>query len=326
MDINLISLCLFTLLILVLICIPKRRFKSIEIQLIGIFILLLIFFQIYHFYQKIENFQNTKPSKEIYIGMTTIPHRLPYIHHSINSILHQKNIEVTKLFVFLPNVMKRKDLPYDISQIKMDQIKDASKVEFIRGVEDEGPITKFYPLLDKIPKGKGHHLILIDDDVIYPPTRLEDLEKGLQKDKKSAIGFSGRRYTKGQNRKYDLYFYDSKKIPKSQNEMSVDIIETFDMTCYPRDIFTSSSKEFLNWYHSLPKDTLYVDDIVLSYYCHIHHIPRKILRSSDSVSFYSQVEKNIPQETLDTELHKENLGPNGRNKKLYEELWGHHTE
>ena len=324
MDTNSILLFLFILLILFLIMIPKRRFKTYEVQLIGLLIILLILFQIYRFYQKIEDFQNQQPQrKEIYVGMTTIPHRLPYIHHSINSILNQKNVEVSKLFVFLPNVMKRKDLTYDISQIQMDKIKDASKVNFVQGVEDEGPITKFYPLLDQIPKGKGHHLILIDDDVIYPNTRLEDVQKAFEEDGKTAIGFSGRKYTLGKNGKYDLYFYDSKKIPESQSSLNVDLIETFDMTCFPRDIFPSTSKEFMNWFSTLPKDAFYVDDIVLSYYCHLHNVSRKIFRSREGVKFYSQVEKNIPKEVLDEQLQNENLGPDGRNRKIFKELWGH---
>ncbi len=327
MNINTISLFLFILLIIILFCIPKRRFTQNETFCIGLLIILLILSQIYRFYEKIENFQNEESLKPIfYAGMTSIPQRLPYIHHSINSILQQKNIQIHKLYVFLPNMMKRKNLPYDISQIQMDKIHDKDRVEFIQGVEDEGPITKFYSLLDYVSKKKNHYLILIDDDVIYPHSRLTDLKKAIQQNSYSAIGFSGRKFTKSSNGKYDLYFYDSKKIPKSESSLSVDLIETFDLTCFPRDIFPNTSKEFLEWFHTLPKDAFYVDDIVISYWCHIHNIPRHIFRSSEGVKFYSQVEKNIPQEVLNEELQKENLGPNGRNRRVFRELWGHHTE
>jgi len=208
----------------------------------------------------------------------------------------------------------------------MDKIVHPDRVEFITGIEDEGPITKFYSLLDKVPKNKNHYLILMDDDVIYPENRLEELKKSIQSNLNTVIGFSGRRYEKSRNGKYDLYFYDSGKIPKSQSSLSVDVIETFDLTCFPRNVFPNTSKEFLVWFHTLPKDTFYVDDIVLSFWCHKKNVERKIVRSSEKVKFYSQMEKNIPKEVLNEQLQNENLGPNGRNKRIFEELWGHHIE
>ena len=64
------------------------------------------------------------------------------------------------------------------NDIQKDKINDPNNIiEYITGVNDEGPITKFYSLLDIIPKNKNNFLLVADDDVFYPKSRIRDIKK-----------------------------------------------------------------------------------------------------------------------------------------------------
>lgn len=263
-----------------------------------------------------ENFNNNYNNKiHIYIGLTTIPNRLPYIHNTLNSLLNQ-DTQPTKIYLFIPSKSKRFNSEYNINNIKKELINDPNQIiEYITGIEDEGPITKFYKLLDLVPREKNNYLFLADDDIIYPSDRISNIKKyiNINDDVTKAYGIAGRVYF---NRdKERLLFFKLKE----KGFMYVDILETYNMVAYPRKIFPENSNEFIKWLKKLPKEAFYVDDIVLSYWCKLHNCKRVIYFSNKEIQMYSDVDE-IPENVREEQLLKDNLR-GGRNMRIYKELF-----
>jgi hypothetical protein len=252
---------------------------------------------------------------------------MPYLHNTLNSLTSQ-TIKPTKIYVFLPKKSKRFNTIYDINTIQHEKINDPDEIiEFITDINDEGPITKFYKLLDLVHLNqnnqKNHsYLFLVDDDVIYPKNRIYNLKKNIYNDEinhkinygNQAYGFSGRIYFT-RCKKPGLKYIEAKKNYK----VHVDVLETFNMVAYPRNIFPETSQEFIEWVHQLPSDAFYVDDIVLSYWCKLHNCKRVIYYIEDSIKFYSDVD-NIPEEVKKKQLLEDNV-IGGRNEKVFKELF-----
>ena len=297
------------------------NYSSLSYFLIICFIIIFLIVIIYFINNSLntkfnyEHFNNENENINIYIGITTIPARLPYIHNTLNSLLEQ-DIKPNKIYVFIPQKSKRFNIEYDIKQIKHNLINDPDGIiEYITGINDEGPITKFYKLLDLVPNDNNNYLFLADDDVIYPNNRISNIKKYINPNDiiTKAHGVSGRVYFN--NKKEKLAFFNL----KIKGFMYVDILEAFDMVAYPRTIFPDNSNEFLKWLKQLPKDAFYVDDIVLSYWCKLHNCKRVIYYSDEKIKMYSDVD-NIPQEVTNHQLLTENLA-GGRNMKIYKELF-----
>jgi hypothetical protein len=191
-------------------------------------------------------FTNKNEDINLYIGITSIPIRLKYIHNTLNSLLNQ-DVKPTKIFVFLPDKSVRLKMDYNIDDIQKDKINDPDNIiEYITGVNDEGPITKFYSLLDNVPKNKNNFLLVADDDMVYPKSRIGDIKKYINVNSNNSYGFSGRKYFKNDS-KEDLKFY-------TNMFKEVDILEGFDIIAFPRNIFPDNSNDFLQWVKSLPKE------------------------------------------------------------------------
>ena len=246
----------------------------------------------------------------LYIGITSIPIRLKYIHNTLNSLLNQ-DVKPEKIFVFLPDKSIRLKMDYNINDIQKDKINDPNNIiEYITGVNDEGPITKFYSLLDIIPKNKNNFLLVADDDVVYPKSRIGDIKKYINVNSNNSYGFSGRKYFKNNN-KEGLKFY-------SNMFKEVDILEGFDIMAFPRNIFPDNSNDFLKWVKTLPKESFFVDDIVLSKWCDLNNSKRFIYPKEQDNKFYGEVD-DVPESVKKVQLLNENL--NGRNMEIFKVLF-----
>lgn len=253
---------------------------------------------------------NKNEDINIYIGITSIPIRLKYIHNTLNSLLNQ-DVKPKKIFVFLPDKSIRLKVDYNINDIQKDKINDPDNIiEYITGVNDEGPITKFYPLLDYVPKNKNTFLLIADDDVVYPKSRIGDIKKYINVNSNDSYGFSGRKYFKNDS-KEDLKFY-------TNMFKEVDILEGFDIIAFPRTIFPDNSKEFLDWVKQLPEESFFVDDIVLSKWCDLNNSKRFIYQKDENNKYYNEVD-DVPENVKNIELLNENLY--GRNLDIYKKLF-----
>jgi len=203
-------------------------------------------------------------------------------------------------------------MDYNINDIQKDKINDPDNIiEYITGVNDEGPITKFYPLLDYAPKNKNTFLLVADDDVVYPKSRIGDIKKYINVNSNNSYGFSGRKYLKN-NKGEKLKFY-------TNMFKEVDILEGFDIMAFPRNIFPDNSNDFLKWVKTLHKESFFVDDIVLSKWCDLNNSKRFIYPKKEGNKFYNEVD-DVPDSIKNVELLNENL--NGRNMNMYKVLFG----
>ncbi len=247
----------------------------------------------------------------LYIGITSIPIRLKYIHNTLNSLLNQ-DVKPTKIFVFLPDKSIRLKIDYNINDIQKDKINDPDNIiEYVTGINDEGPITKFYPLLDHIPKNKNNFLLVADDDIIYPKSRIQDIKKYINVNSNNSYGFSGRKYFKNNKNKEDLKFYTN--IFKE-----VDILEGFDIMAFPRNIFPDNSDDFLKWVKTLPEKSFFVDDIVLSKWCDLNNSKRFIYSKQEGNKYYGDID-DVPDSVKKVQLLNDNF--NGRNMEIYKVLF-----
>jgi len=276
-------------------------------------IIILIIIILYYLNNSLNNkdfFINKNEDINIYIGITSIPIRLKYIHNTLNSLLNQ-DVKPKKIFVFLPDKSIRLKMDYNINDIQKNKINDPDNIiQYVTGVNDEGPITKFYSLLDHIPKNKNNFLLVADDDVVYPKSRISDIKKYINVNSNNSYGFSGRKYLKN-NKRENLKFY-------SNIFKEVDILEGFDIMAFPRNIFPDNSNDFLKWVKSLPKESFFVDDIVLSKWCDLNNSKRFIYPKKEENKYYGEVD-DVPESVKKVELLNENL--NGRNMTIYKVLF-----
>ena len=276
-------------------------------------LIILIIITLYYLNNKLNDkdfFTNKNKDVNLYIGITSIPIRLKYIHNTLNSLLNQ-DVKPEKIFVFLPDKSVRLKMDYNINDIQKDKINDPDNIiEYITGVNDEGPITKFYSLLDIIPKNKNNFLLVADDDVVYPKSRIGDIKKYINVNSNNSYGFSGRKYFKNNN-KEGLKFY-------TNMFKEVDILEGFDIMAFPRNIFPDNSNDFLKWVKSLPKESFFVDDIVLSKWCDLNNSKRFIYPKQEDNKYYGEVD-DVPESVKKVQLLNENL--NGRNMEIFKVLF-----
>jgi len=117
------------------------------------------------------------------VCLTTTPSRLPYIDDTLKSLLRQTLLP-REIWLHVPAFSKRENRPYEIP----DRLQRLRSVR-IRDCDDWGPATKFIPALTALPPGQL--VIVLDDDRIYPPSLVRDLDAAAQALPDAAFGLSG---------------------------------------------------------------------------------------------------------------------------------------
>jgi len=201
------------------------------------------------------------------MSVTTIPERIVLLPKFLESLSRQ-TIKPDAIYLQIPRI-SRKGKPYDINKIKK-MIEKYPKANFQLNIvdNDEGPITKLYPVLD-LERDDDTNIILVDEDVIYDPKLVETL---LNNRHLGAVGFAGRSFWP--NPFYNLLLFKSGAWRITQ----VDFLETYHGVLYKRHNFPATSKIFLDWIHHLknPK-SIFTDDIVIGAWLSQKRQPRYIV-------------------------------------------------
>ena len=236
------------------------------------------------------------------VTFTTIPERIQFIPRVLNSLRNQ-TIKPSKIYIHVPKI-SRKGKYYDIDKIQ-ELVKPFNDINVIINIldHDEGPITKFVPILD-LEKNPNTNIIIIDDDCIYNKKIIETLLK--YKDLE-AVGFSGANYNS-----------KNKKIESAVNliygkTIKVDFLETYLAVLYKRKLFPATTKDFTEWMHKFPEICLFNDDIIIGAWLDLIDQSRYLL------PFYSYFgtkcnSGNSPK------LSTDNL--KGRNEKIFHIMHG----
>jgi hypothetical protein len=121
---------------------------------------------------------------KIIVCLSTIPSRVEYLHLTVQSLLDQ-TIKPDIIYVFIPKW-----------SIKEQCIYPQIDSEFVHMVEqDEGPVTKLYPIFQLVPEEQDTETLVInvDDDQMYNTRTIESLIYAYQRCKSrfDVVGFSG---------------------------------------------------------------------------------------------------------------------------------------
>jgi hypothetical protein len=194
----------------------------------------------------------TMDGHDVVVGLTTIPSRLQYIFPTINSILLQSR-PPNRIYLNLPNWSKREDQAYHIPEI----IKKDHRIVLCRCGEDQGPILKLLPVLEKETNPETI-IITVDDDTVYPRHAIRILLEYHDILPEAALGFRGWRIPQSN------IFFDRKVLFANQVDRPyrVDILSGVSGVLYLRKHF---SVDFF-CRTGLPPESFFVDDICISGY------------------------------------------------------------
>jgi hypothetical protein len=117
------------------------------------------------------------------VSLTTIPSRIAAIENSLKSLMLQTRAP-REIHLNLPHISKREGAPYAVPSW-LAALKSVKLV----ACEDLGPATKLLPTLRDCDSAQL--IVAVDDDRIYPPNLLADLEAAAGRSPGTALGFSG---------------------------------------------------------------------------------------------------------------------------------------
>ncbi|GEM_PF-1147205 len=106
----------------------------------------------------------TEGREDIVVSLTTLPGRLPIVHHAIESVFSQ-------------SILPGKIVLWVTDRIAEDQVTPALRALCDRGLEirrvnDVGPHTKLMYALEAFP---DKSIVTVDDDIVYPANMLQTL-------------------------------------------------------------------------------------------------------------------------------------------------------
>ncbi|MDR1323176.1 MAG: glycosyltransferase family 2 protein [Candidatus Margulisbacteria bacterium] len=110
---------------------------------------------------------NRKTVKNLIISLTSYPARVPYVHHTIKTLLNQ-NLKPSRIILWL----KPEDYPRGENQLPKKLLKLKKKGLSIEWTRDIKSFTKLIPALQKYP---DDIIVTVDDDIFYPEDMLERL-------------------------------------------------------------------------------------------------------------------------------------------------------
>jgi hypothetical protein len=248
----------------------------------------------------------------VYMSLTTLPMRL--IHSKtqkvIRSILNS-TIQPEKIIINIPlRTLKNHTYPLHLLH-KAPFTHPLIEIHYVE--KDRGPILKLDGILDYLYQHQieTKAIILIDDDIIYPPHLLKILWKYHLQKPNHSIGFTGRKWNINQEQLI-LKSYIKKNIEKP-DFFPCDLLETFHMVLHPYKNFKNRYDEwkyFLNETFEICPESIYTDDIVIGLWNKNHNVKQFIVRGLP----IKIITKDLPK------LSDINLGLKGNNIYVYKKI------
>lgn len=191
----------------------------------------------------------------IVVGVTTIPSGISGLKEVIYSLVNQRHRQPDKIYVNIPYLFLKTNEKYpDIDELSKE-ISSAKnnphsvEIEIVR-CEDQGPITKLYPLLDREKDGNTR-ILLCDDDYIVSDRLINEFEAFAAKrsaSKNACLTTGG--WVRGTSNTFPMFQGMSGDKSRIRD---VDWIEGSGFMFIPRKFLPVSSAELLD-YSLLLKD------------------------------------------------------------------------
>eukprot|EP01103_Thecamoeba_quadrilineata_P018215 TRINITY_DN6832_c0_g1_i1.p1 TRINITY_DN6832_c0_g1~~TRINITY_DN6832_c0_g1_i1.p1 ORF type:complete len:316 (-),score=51.60 TRINITY_DN6832_c0_g1_i1:153-1100(-) len=225
---------------------------------ISLSLLLLHFFshEIYlHFWSlqdaELRCLHNPRRS-EIIFTLTTVPHRLTTsLETSLKSLLLQ-SICPKAIHLYVPHLF-RGESPYHFPAA----FRDLTLIKIFRISRDLGPATKILPAVNSQPQNQP--LLAVDDDLVYPPSFLEQFDQFSQLHPTAALSSRGWRVPRS------LRWNESETVfgVQLKQPLQTDIL-TGCGGILVRPIFFSKCRSCVEDFDAAPREAFFVDDVWIS--------------------------------------------------------------
>jgi hypothetical protein len=135
-------------------------------------------------HQAQELWRHNPKRSSVIVSLTTIPSRVPFLEQTLKSLLRQ-SLAPARIVLNLPRQSARDGARY----VLPERLSNVAGVQVVWLDEDLGPATKLLPTLTGAnPK---QMIAVVDDDHLYPPNFIADLEEAARAFPDAAFAFSG---------------------------------------------------------------------------------------------------------------------------------------
>ena len=189
------------------------------------------------------------------------------IRHTIESLLNQTHKDI-KVNFNIPFIYKRTGERYILPEWLVKLSEEDGRLTIVR-CEDFGPTTKLIPTLSMVVS-PDDIIIVVDDDVVYEDTMVEEHLKHRQKWPKACIGYDGQR-TRNWETGGRGYIFDDQRdywVNCHGKNIYVDILQHYKSVSYLRGFFKNDFKDFWDEFG------FWCDDTVISAYMSKHRRAR----------------------------------------------------
>ncbi len=211
-----------------------------------------------------KRWSESSNKSDMIVSFTTIPERIDRIHWTIKSLLTQKKLP-KKIYLYLPHKSFRNGKTYNIP-LWLENLKS---VELIRIESDYGPATKFIPAI--LTQDEEQKILVTDDDNIYPPNYIFELDTASDLNPNVVVAASGWRVPHDLIDRPTTLFSNLLKIPPTpipgtriRKPYLIDIIQGYSAFVLKPKFF---NKENIVDYKGVPNNVRFVDDVWVSVQC-----------------------------------------------------------
>ena len=208
--------------------------------------------------------ENPARSRAI-VSLTTIPSRICLISETLKSLMRQ-DLAPARIVLNLPRWSRRERCAYEVPQAlaKLDAVE-------IFECDDWGPATKLIPTV--LRSTPSQPIIVVDDDRIYPPGFIADLDNASRLHPGSALCFSGWQVPDDLTDRPTTLWSDLMMKPpvpikatRVNDLREVDILQGLG-GYYVRPEFFNAAE--LMDYSQAPEAAFFVDDVWISAHCRV---------------------------------------------------------
>lgn len=210
-----------------------------------------------------RDWAKSRERSDVIVTLTTIPRRMDLIADTLKSLLRQTRAPA-RIVLNVPRYSRREQREYEIPEY----LGRLASVEIHR-CEDWGPATKLIPSLLRFDARQP--LLVVDDDRIYPPTLVEDLERAAQRHPGCALGLGGWRVPDDLTDRPTTLWADLRMQPpvpakatRLREPLEVDILQGMASYLVQPGFFDLAR---VTDYSAAPEAVFFVDDVWISGHC-----------------------------------------------------------
>lgn len=219
---------------------------------------------------------------DIVVTLTTIPSRLVSkytydMRYCLESLLEQ-TYQDYEIHLNIPNKLKFTDEEYIIPEWLEEMENNHQKLKLFRGVEDLGPATKLVHTVNRINNPECL-IIVVDDDLIYRNTLIEEHIENQKKFDRSAVGYDG-------ISSIDRFYGDMRDHFCSgiKKDSRVKVLQHYKSISYKRSFFEEDFFKFIN------ENLTWNDDVLISAYMSLKNIDKIVTHHKDDKEFENEEE------------------------------------